>query len=64
MLGFSEEDVAGAFPIKREREYAATDGPIWVRIEQASSSSIPNDVYAKGCLGSESTLRECNVRSK
>ena len=62
MLGFSGDDVEGAFPIKGERQYAAANGPIWIRIEKASSSAIPNDVFAKGCLGSETSLRDCNVR--
>ena len=61
-LGFSEEEIEGAFAIRGEREYAAAGGPIWIRIEQESNNAIPGNVVAKGCLGTESTLTECNVR--
>ena len=33
-------------------------------MEQESSNAIPGNVVAKGCLGTESTLTECNVREK
>ena len=33
-------------------------------MEQESSNAIPGNVVAKGCLGTESTLTECNVREQ
>ena len=64
MLGFSEEEVEveGAFPIKGEPQFSASSGPIWVRMEQRSSNYLPHDVVAKGCVGTESSLSDCNVR--
>ena len=62
MLGFSEEEARGAFAIRGEREYSASSGPIWVRFEQTSGNSISGNVFAKGCLGSESSLKDCHVR--
>ena len=63
MLGFSEEEAQGAFAIRGEREYSASSGPIWVRFEQTSGNSISGNVFAKGCLGSESSLKDCHVRT-
>jgi len=60
MLGFSEEEVDGAFPIKGESQFSAASGPIWVRMEQRSTTYLPHDVVAKGCIGTETSLSECN----
>ena len=61
MLGFSEEDVEGAFAIRGESQFSASSGPIWVRMEQKSSNYLPHNAIAQGCVGSESSLSECNV---
>ena len=61
MLGFSEEEVEGAFPIKGEPQFSASSGPIWVRLKQRSSNYLPHDVIAKGCIGTESSISDCNV---
>jgi len=60
MLGFSEEEVEGAFPIKGEPQFSASSGPIWVRLKQRSSNYLPHDVIAKGCIGTESSISDCN----
>ena len=61
MLGFSEEDVEGAFAIRGESQFSAASGPIWIRMEQKSSNYLPYDAIAQGCVGTESSLSECNV---